>query len=194
MTKPTTTFNDLEMWKSRCQDLQSAPLPKTVADCLRIAVPDQHERISGNWDLIGDGEPMPSLPFDGDRFAEARTPIARASTAILQSRRVKRDETKRRHLKVALAWLKCQHPWQGPRTKLEIEAMIEEVSRAIEDPSLSLDHILDRSFYFRFHPKIVLPPEDRELSIAIRDGLQEARRERPALLRRAFNRLFGFRA
>ncbi|NJO36627.1 MAG: hypothetical protein HC871_02160 [Rhizobiales bacterium] len=190
MAKLKTPFNDLELWREYCCRLRKNPFPKTVADSLRIAVPEQHERIAGNWKMLGDEGPMPSLPYDGDQFAETRAPIARASTAIGKSKQVKQADTKRRHLQIALAWLECPHPWIGQKSKDEMDAMIVDVRRAIEDPTVSLDHLLDRSFYFRFHPKIRLSQEEKASSESIRVGVRRESNEQPSMLRRALGRLF----
>lgn len=74
-----------------------------------------------------------------------------------------------------------------------MDAMIVDIRRAIKDPTVSLDHILDRSFYFRFHPKIELTPAEKELADAIRAGLGRKPEKEPVNLLSGFKRLFGSR-
>lgn len=131
--------------------------------------------MEGFWERAGSSDTM---PFDGDRFAEARAPIAKAIAAIRMAKRVKKDYTKRSHLATAIRWLDCPHPWQGEATKIEIVAMITEIKKAIVNPSMPLDHLLDSSLYFKAQAQV--PPPDEHV-------------EKPSLLRSALRRLSGRR-
>lgn len=191
MTKPATSYNNLDLWREYCARLAEYPIPNTVLESFRIATPDLYEKSKALSERLGVDDP--GLPYDGDRNAETRVPIARAITAIRTSKRVKKDETKLRHLETALTWLECQHPWQGVRTEAEINAMVVEIQRAIDDPGISLDHLLDRCFYYRFHPKIELSQQVQPIAKAPRAGPLAALTEKPSILKLAFKRLFCFK-
>ena len=68
--------------------------------------------------------------------------------------------------------------------------MIKDIKMAIEEPMVPLDHLLDRRFYFRFHPKIELSEPEQDLADGIRTGLKGEPPEQPSILRRALNRIF----
>ena len=151
MPTPSTSHNDLEVWRQYCEELGKHPIPKTIFDPLRANISDKSVEMRGFWERTDDsGAP----PFNGDRFAEARAPIARAIAAIRMANRVKKADTKRSHLATAITWLDCPHPWQGEATQLEIAAMITEIKQAIVDPSKPLDHLLSNSPDFKVQGKV----------------------------------------
>lgn len=139
-------YNDLETWREYCDQLGEHPFPRTIFDPLQIKASIKNEWMQGFWERAGE---CSTMPFDGDRYAEVRAPIARAIAAIRMAARAKRDFTRRSHLATAIKWLECPHPWQGEATKLEIAAMIAAIEKAIAEPSMSLEHLLDNSLHFK---------------------------------------------
>ena len=170
MPSPSTSHNDLEIWRQYCEQLGNRPIPRTIFDPLKVDIPVNSEQMRGFWDRTDDDDAM---PFNGDHFAEARAPIARAIGAVRMANRVRKADTKRLHLATAIAWLECPHPWQGKATELEIAALITEIEKAIVNPSKPLDHLLNNSSYFKAQATV--------------------QSEKPSLIRSTLRRLSGSR-
>ena len=86
MTKPATSYNNLDLCREYCARLADYPIPNTVLESFRIATADLYEKSKTLSERLGVDDP--GLPYDGDRNAETRVPIARVSASSTKSRQI----------------------------------------------------------------------------------------------------------